>query len=183
MDVETLFLRTVADLEARAEMRDPYEVLRASLLIRQLFLDGGASLFDRVNRGLRLPRPSFRVHPATKPPWADFYIVADGIDPEHSPNAPGIVEVDRDAFFGLAVAFVKGNTITVRDVVTYAAHVLGGVHVGRADDSKKAALVEVSSRLQLVGTDPALQIVRPIGRICVRTLRPYRDALAARQGG
>ncbi len=50
MNDEALFIRTLNDLHKSINSDDEYEVLRASALIRQLFLDGSNSLFDRVNR-------------------------------------------------------------------------------------------------------------------------------------
>jgi hypothetical protein len=188
MNPETLFLRTVADLEQRTRMNDSYEVLRSSLLIRQLLLDGGISLLDQVNRTLRLPRPVFRVHPAGTPPLppevlkTTTHLVPDGIDPEACSNAPGIVELDRDRFLQVPVGSVRGEVLTVHTVVDYSAHALGGVHAGTpSNDEKARALAELSGRLQVVSLDPSLAILRPIGRIVVRAMQPYRDALQARE--
>ena len=186
MNPESLFLRTVADLEQRTRSNDSYEVLRSSLMIRQLLLDGGNSLLDQVNRTLRLPRPVFRVHPAGTLPLPPevlatiTHLVPDGIDPESCPNAPGIVDLDRDRFFKVSVGSVRGEVLTVHAVVDYSAHVLGGVHSGTPGaDAKAAALAELSRGLRIVGVDPSLAILRPIGRIVVRAMQPYRDELTA----
>ena len=184
MTPEKLFLRTIEDLERRIAQNDPYEVMHASLLIRKLLLDGAKSVFDQVNRVLRLPAPLFRVHPATVPPLPPevlkvmVHVVPDGIDPESAPAAPGIVELKRDRFFDVPVGIVRGEVLTVHAVVDYAAHVLGAVHAG-SPNTKTNALAELSARLQIVGIDPSLAVLRPIGRIVARAMKPYRDALIA----
>jgi hypothetical protein len=185
VDIQELFLRTVADLENRVQLRDPYEILRSSLLIRQLVLDGGKSLADQVNRRLRLPSLVFRIRPAELLPLPAevlqtmTHLVPDGIDPEAAPGTRGVVDLARDQFLKASVGSVQGNTLTVQAVIDHAAHVLGGVHAEPPSSAdKQTALAALSAGLRVGGIDPSLFILRPIGRIVVRAMAPLRAALS-----
>jgi len=71
MDVDTLFLETLADLRRRSNPGPEYEVQQLAALLRKLLLDG-QPLIDAVNRTRRL-RIRFRVHDGS--PYQDLVLV------------------------------------------------------------------------------------------------------------
>src|SRR5581483_10274611 len=80
-DAETLFLRTLEDLEARADVQDPYEILGCSALLRKPLLDS-YPLVDQVNakRKVRLEFHAGTSEPADNA--ATVWSLQDGFDPE-----------------------------------------------------------------------------------------------------
>jgi hypothetical protein len=50
MDETTLYLRTLEDLQRLVALGADYSMLRASAMLRQLFLDGSSSLVHQANR-------------------------------------------------------------------------------------------------------------------------------------
>lgn len=56
------------------------------------------------------------------------------------------------------VGSVKGQT--VHSVIECAAHVLGGVHTGKAKGDDTEALSAASAQMRLAGTDPSLVMLR-----------------------
>jgi hypothetical protein len=86
VDTESLFLRTLDDLEKRTIATDEYEVLLAAALLRKLVLDS-PPLMDQVNATRRL-KLSFRINGPTAyeemivSDGAVYFSVEDAIDPE-----------------------------------------------------------------------------------------------------
>ena len=118
MDVDSLFLETVADLRRRSnpapEYPAPeYELQQLAALLRKLLLDG-QPLIDAVNRTRRLP---IRFLVADGSPFQDvllgtgpiFYALQDGFDPETVLVANArIAEVDRDGLLGRGIVLMDG---------------------------------------------------------------------------
>jgi len=119
MNEELLFVRTLDDLHGSINSNDEYEVLRASALIRQLFLDGSNSLVDRVNRKYR-HKLEFEVVEQTPPniPGLSFNIwgAVDGIDPRAMPLHLPRAKKKRDGFFAMIVAVIEGHEYSIREL-------------------------------------------------------------------
>jgi hypothetical protein len=187
MDYNTrkrLFLGTLADLETKSQSNDPYEVLGISALLRKLLLDSHP-MIDQVNKGHRLtirltiadPDTPYRRAVLTHNPR--FFTVADGIDPEVGfPNSQ-IVSVTRDRFLSTPVLFVQGHDYSIRDVILFAAHVMGGVHAGSPKTEKDRTLTVIEQRYLIGGLPVALRQLRSIAKIVSLGLAPLRAAIAA----
>jgi hypothetical protein len=118
MKTDELFLRTLDDLENCISSTDDYEVLRASALIRKLFLDGNR-LVDQANRPIKLKfefeivdtGQLLDIFKASGMPEFEFVGIQDGFDPDTIPNPP-TKTLNRDAFFHTKVQLSNEQSFT-----------------------------------------------------------------------
>jgi hypothetical protein len=175
MDEKDLFLRTLDDLHRSINSSDPYDVLRASALIRQLFLDGGNSLVDIINRHYRY-RLQFEVVEQVPPQLAGLtphiWCAIDGIDPRRVPTHLPRVEKSRDGFFSTTVATVDNHEYSIRELVQFVSHIMGGVHSGSVRTEKEQKLSQLQSLYVFSHLPVALMFIRSIGRLILETLKP-----------
>jgi len=185
MDVDTLFLETLADLRRRSSAGPEYEVQQLAALLRKLLLDG-QPLIDAANRSRRLPI-RFRVDDGS--PYQDlvlstgptFYALEDAFDPETVLVANArIADVDRHELLGRRIVLLDGVWFSVADIVTYVAHVEGAVHRGQPRDSKQRALAATSIRIG--GYDsPVVRSLLAVARVVARGLEPLEARIRADQ--
>ncbi|GAB3736195.1 hypothetical protein GCM10028862_20630 [Luteimonas pelagia] len=180
IDNETLFLKTLADLERRLRETDPYEILLISGLLRKLFLDDHP-LVDRINKEHRIKIFFQTVH--HDDPRADSAVpvvwsVQDGLDPETSPPFRPRVTLSRDQFFQKLVTIVNGHALTVRDIILFEANIVGAVHAGAPRSEKEKALHDLETSLSIGGYAASLRQLMAIARVILRALQPLRDAVA-----
>lgn len=176
METEELFLRTLDDLHEAINATDEFDVLRASLYIRQLFMDGGKSLFPKVNRKLRLKKISFEIVDLQPPnipglPEPSIWVAPDGIDPRRAPQRLPRVVKNQDTLFKTVVATVDGNRLTVWNVVDFVAHVLGGVHSGEPVTQPEQALQKLHDFRLFSNLNPLLILFKSMGRIILEGMR------------
>jgi hypothetical protein len=176
-EIETLFLRTLDDIEGRIKSPDPYEVLGMSALIRKLFLDDNP-LVDQVNRTHRQkirfticdPNSAYTQMVLSDKPA--FYSVQDGLDPNTARPGKAIVEVGRDQFFGTMVLMINAKPYSVREIILFEANVMGGVHAGSPRTDKDKALSEMDRLFRVGGSRAGLRQLQSISRVILRALQP-----------
>jgi len=177
MNEESLFIRTLDHLHQLINSNDEYEILRASALIRQLFLDDRSSLFDKVNRKYRY-KIEFEVVEHLPPSIPDFsyqvWCVIDGIDPRATPAHLPRAKKKRDSFFGMIVAIVDSHRYSIRDLVLFAANVMGGVHSGTFDNDKSKSFSQLKDLYIFSNINVALLFIKTIGRIILESLKPLQ---------
>lgn len=178
MNDETLFLRTLDDIHKSIHSNDEYEVLRASALIRQLFLDGGVSLFDRVNRTHRL-KIAFEIAEndnSLKAILPEVYIHARfaELDPQSCPQHWTRKKLKRDDFFAFKVATVEQHEYSIKELIIYAAHIMGGVHSGDSQDDKQKNLEKLRGLYLFSNINTALLFIKSVGGNILKTLTPLR---------
>lgn len=186
MNIEELFLRTLQDLEDRISSSDPYEILRVSLLIRQLFLDGHKSLVDQVNRNYRL-KIEFEIVDVSKlldafnapgmPPPV-FLGIQDAFDPGSIPNPPKKI-VKRDEFFKTPVQISGQKAFTVQELIEHQAHIMGGVHAGKSQEEREKILSAIESTIYVMGLPPGLRQLKSIGKVILKALEPLKERVEA----
>jgi hypothetical protein len=184
IDTETLFLRTLTDIEQRLSATDPYEVLLIAGLIRKLLLDDHP-LVDQVNSRHRL-KLAFEITdsrsdllPGVSVPI--FQSVQDGLDPDTAPPFLRRQVVNRDAFLKTTVVNVNAHDYTVREIVLFEANVIGAIHAGAPTSEKERALHEIEQRISIGGIGSSLRQLKSIARVVLKTLKPLRDALQRSQ--
>lgn len=177
MNEESLFIRTLDHLHQLINSKDEYEILRASALIRQLFLDGRSSLIDKVNRKYRY-KFEFEVVEHLPPdiPGVSFqaWCVIDGIDPRSTPAHLPRTKKKRDSFFGMVIAIVDGHSYTIKELVLFVANVMGGVHSGTFDNDKAKSFAQLKELYVFSKINIALLFIRAIGRIILESLKPLQ---------
>jgi hypothetical protein len=164
-----LFLDLCRDLQTKCDATDRFEAIRASLNIRALFLDGSKSVVDQVNREHRV-RFLFDVVRYSEPPVKPiaWFTLSPGFD---SPASMSRLRLQRDAFFGMQTGMVESTTFTVREVVLYVAHVMGGVHAGAATTDVDRSLQELD-HIHVLNLPMTVVMVQNCGRICLDALDP-----------
>jgi hypothetical protein len=147
--IETLFLSTLDDLEARIASQDPYAILGASALIRKLLVDE-YPLVDQINRTYRLKITFEVTEPQGLPPGLpelDWYTVQDGIDPDTAPPFLKRQSATRDQLLDYVLARINGRAYTLREIIKFEANVMGGVHGG--PQKKKRSMPSSRSTIML----------------------------------
>jgi hypothetical protein len=181
---ERLFLRMLDDLEKRVEHHDPYEILLGSGLIRKLLLDS-YPLVDQVNRRYR-ERIIFEVGEPF--PWRKIgpipvlVTLQDGIDPDAlRPGGPRQY-LNRDEFLNFPIATVGGRDYSLREIVLFEAHIMGGVHSGVPKEDIDKVLHTINATFQVGGYRATLRQLKGIGRVILKALSPLRSAIQNREG-
>jgi hypothetical protein len=181
MDANTLFAKTLEDIESRLLETDPYEILMIAGLLRKLFLDDHP-LVDQVNRTHRVKFEFEVTVPVNKPDEGDtnsLWSVLDGLDPDTAIPGKARLKLSRDQFFQTVVAIVYGPSYTVRDVIQFEANVAGAVHAGAPGTEKEKALYTVGHSIGVGGYAPTLRQLLAIARVSLKALAPLRAALNA----
>ncbi|MHB1462514.1 MAG: hypothetical protein ACYC1M_14600 [Armatimonadota bacterium] len=177
-NVKTLFLKTLDDLCLSIHEHDHYEMTRASGLLRQLLLDGN-DLVSFVNREYHL-KLQFEVVPFVSNPLPDIgdyhQVPTEAIDPSCE-RGRDTVSLNRGQFIECVIGDLMGTPCRVKDIIKYVANSAGGVHYGTDNDKVQSYLHEIQSTRLFQGYDFILQVVRAIGRICLKALRPLRDKI------
>jgi hypothetical protein len=177
--IEEFFLNTLRDLEQCILEEDPYKILRASALIRKLFLDD-YPLVDQINRKYRL-KISFKVAAPLGPPPnlppPSFFTIQDGIDPDTAPPFKRQMEINRDQFFKIVPLIVKDRQYTIRDIILFEANVMGGVHAGSAKEDKSRVLQKINDTLSIGGYRASLRQLKAIGRVVLKALTPLKEEI------
>ncbi len=178
---ETLFLRTLEDLERRLLDEDPYVVLGAAALIRKLLLDDHP-LVDQVNRQHRI-KLSFEISSPLGPPPGlpppSFFSVQDGIDPDTAPPFKKRIQVSRDQLFQTVLTVVDNHKYSMREIVLFESNVMGAVHAGSPRSDKEKALHEIDSTISVGGYASSLRQLKGIGRVVVKALTPIKKVIEA----
>jgi hypothetical protein len=177
-----LFLRTLSDLDSRSRSNDPYEVMGIAGLIRKLFLEKHC-LVDSVNQDLHVKLKfvtceSGAPQPASFPPGSNsFWSLQDGLDPENSPPGFEVLTLSRKEFFQQIVIVTADHAYSIKEVVRYVAHVVGGIHIGSPESDKEKALQKIDATFQLGGGPMAIRQLLPVARVLIRGLSPLKEAI------
>lgn len=175
MNHNRLFEQALHELQTLIASDAEYDIISSSRILRQLLLDGDA-LVHIVNRELRAS-PTFRVRVPSdsndEANWIDP-VLSPGLDDEH-------LELDLRRFLSHQIGISDGRPVTIRQVIKYAAIVLGGVHFKAepGDDLESVARHHVNKDNQ--GLSPALQALRHAGAVARDALVPVRDLMLSRE--
>lgn len=180
MDKTALFLKTLEDIEKKMNSRDSYEIFMISPLLRKLLIDD-YPLIDQINENIRL-KIIFTINDR-KLPLGDsslvFYSMEDGFDPNTSvPHLTHPLEVDRDRLLKTQIMIIKGEAITVKDLIKFLSHVQGAVHSGKPKNAKDYALKGIQEYLGIGGLPAGIRTILSISRVVLKGLEPLRIAVA-----
>ena len=178
MDSERLFLGTLGELERYIVIGDDYAMLRAAALLRQL-LTGESPLMHQVNRSHRL-KVTFPVcgRRYTEVMLADnptLYLALGGIHRSGSPERPEMLPLDH--FLAVKVLKLGPNTLTVGDLISISANVLGGVHKGTSKSEKEQALEGFNRTVIAFGHPISSAQMKPVILVALEGLAPLARAV------
>lgn len=178
MDLDRLFLETLDDLETRIHLdASEYDLLRAAALLRELLVDE-YRLVDQVNRPPKTPL-RFRLRVKTPDPGNSFEMWL-GLDPNANVDVP-IREVDLTELLRVSLVFLPSSRITVRQIITLAANVRGGVHRGRPKDPAHKAFEYFRPKLRHGDMPLELLLVVEVARVVLAGLEPLRSVVRDRK--
>lgn len=180
MDIDRLFLDTLADLESRTQPdASEYDLLRAAALLRELLVDA-SPLVDQVNR---TPRTTvrFRLRVKSPDPAHEFEMWL-AIDPSAKVDVP-IQELDLRELLRVPLVFLPTSRITIRQVITLAANVRGGVHRGTPKDPAHKAFERFRLKVRHGDMPFELLLVAGIAKIALTGLEPLRNVVRDRSPG
>ena len=183
MEPTRLFLETLRDLQSKVAAGDDYSMLRASALLRQLLLDG-TPLIHRVNRDIhvkiRFPVCGRAYREAVLNHKPIFYSALSGI---HTSGAlsHSCEMISLDAFLGTVVLVLSGQILTVHDLISISANVLGGVHKGDPEDVKAQAVSAFSQHFRVAGGSLTAAQLKPVVLVAIDGLQPLAAALTKGQ--
>lgn len=177
---DLLFIATVDDLQRRVQQpTGTYDVLMSAGLLRKLLVDDRRSLLHQVNRSRRR-EVRFQVNVGDVPSEGSDLLawsVQDAIDPE-LPRPPGRVilqDLPLNRFLKQRIAYTQPLSVNVEDVIKHAANVAGAVHYGQPKTEIDVALA--NDPISLMGMNPHIRSLMPLGRIVVRALTPLAQEI------
>lgn len=169
MNHARLFEELLHELQVLIGSATEYDLIRSSRILRQLLLDGDA-LLHLVNREVRAT-PTFRVRTADSMSLGIYWTE------EHAPY----IDLNLQQFLAYPVGNSNGNEITVRQVIKYAAIILGGVHFKVDKGGEYEVVARIHESRDEFGSTPILRCLREIGAVTRDGLIPVRDLLIKRE--
>ena len=178
MDADRLFLDTLDDLESRTgQDASEYDLLRAAALLRELLLDE-SPLVAQVNCPPKLPL-RFKLRVKAQDPEHEFEIWL-GINPTAAVEVP-VREIDLTELLRVPLVFLPHSRVTVRQVITLAANVRGGIHRGKAKDPAHRAFEDFRLKVRHGGMPLELLLVAEIAKVVLVGLEGLRVAVLERK--
>ncbi len=175
-DTERSFLRFVLDLQARIAVKDRFNLLEASAILRRLLLDA-RPLLHLVNREhrqqLRFPMvPERQVKEAGEGPVFQFMsLCPDFADPAE------IESLTFDAFLGTEVLRDHERAFTVRDVIDVCANLKGGIHFDDPVSQSDQSLIKLDKNYLPFFVDGSLAALPGIAWTVAAGVRPLIDTI------
>jgi len=182
MDAEPLFLQRCEQIAILLQSHNEVELLHLGGLLRQLIMDK-YSLLDTANKN-RI-KPVFyvgvlgAVAEQRKPLFA---AIEDGLDPETGRPGRPTARLTRDDFLKHIVMMARDNDVmvTVKDVISHAANVAGGIH--HDPRPKTDPLSTFGKFLQIGGYPVGLRQLKAIARVTLRALQPVIEDVKTNLG-
>lgn len=178
---ERLLTWTVPDLRHRTrEDASHYETLGLAAILRRTIADGN-SVVHAARERLRLPSPEFQYRPFSPRPdptggEGGRWVPILGFSGREF--AEPIVTGTLAQFLAAPVAHHREAPVSVKRVISYFAHVEGGVHLGRPDDEFEALTQRLVASIDVAGLRWA-GALSGIALATVRALEPLEEAIAA----
>jgi hypothetical protein len=170
---EWYFQKMVQELDEITHRGDEYSLIRSSLILRQLLLDGFVHTVNTSKVKLRFDVSSDSPYSTLR---SEILFSAPDIDPE--PYNRPIQNLSLRDFLEKHCVTYLGNAITVADVIRATAHSLGGAHRDSPRTPKDRVLVDLSSSISIAGDqqDVVLRVIASISRVTLRALKPLLGA-------
>jgi hypothetical protein len=178
MDPRRLFLERCRQMAILSESHQEVDVLDLAKILRQVFLDK-KSLVDTVNaRKIPLTFVATRFRNEEAMMGYIFASLEDSIDPDLAPERLA-VELSRDEFCRHTAMFFRGNRISIKEIVRYAAIVAGGVHHDPAPKDEFWLVPTIHQSIGVGGLPGTIRMIKAIARVALRGLQPLIEDVAA----
>ncbi len=165
-----LFEDSLAEIQQHLAEGTDAAIIKTARVLRKLLLEGD-KLVDLVNREHRMDI-SYHVQPAIAPQNATSWLTTD-IDCSSTATSTATLGIKQ--FLASQVGSFNGSTITVHNVIEFAAHNLGAVHFKKDDTFPGLIHFHLTSKDS--DLSPVVACLRSIGNVTIRALIPLRDRL------
>lgn len=172
-EAEFNFLGTCDDIIGKLKRGRRYDIIRASGLLRHLFLDQ-ESLIDSANKRFRMKLTFNNTNDQSDLAKEAMAILKkyDGsimwIPPNTGMHDNSRPRLSKQQFLKLPVAYHSGNpSLTVQDVISTIAHVYGGIHSGKPKSEEDKILMMLDESIKINGGEPSLGLIYGI---CIAAL-------------
>lgn len=172
MNHTQLFEELLLELQVLVNSSNKYDLIKSSRILRQLLLDGDA-LLHVVNREIKLSQ-SFIVSKKEKD------VINDKFNPNIFPDRTSVLELNLKNFLSYSLGLSNNKPVTVREVIKYAAIILGGVHFKEDPKGEYEHLSSLHDSNNSESLSEILIALKNIGKITVNALIPIRDSLLDR---
>jgi hypothetical protein len=180
--IDSLFERTLEELEELGRTADPYKMLSASALLRKLLIDG--DLVSAVNRpeGRRLKIRYCVWAPALPDSTAVYKLLGDELDGELDLPPQILSDYERRSLSSeelrrMPIVWARGKPVaSVDDAIRHLANSAGGVHFDPEGSSRSRVLDQLSAdpifQMVLMGAPYANRVMPPLARVVCSGLDP-----------
>jgi hypothetical protein len=181
VDADRLFLETLLELNRYLTLGDDYSMLRAAALLRQMLMDQ-RPLVHQANRSHKLKlrfvvcgRHYREVVLGYNP---GFYSSLGGIHVS-GPFPQQAEELSLDQYLATPVLKLGSHLLSIGDLISISANVLGGVHKGDPKTEKEHALAAFNNQVSAFGQTIGAAQLRPALLIAIEAMEPLRQAVQA----
>jgi len=174
---EQLLVFTAQDLQNRIITNTEYDLIRGLGLCRQL-LTGGNPLAIAANRNLKLPRIEFEIsnnEDFQKGRLRFGTISWNTIVPNEIIKGTRIVNLDD--FLATFLFYYRKYAYSVKDIISFGANVLGGVHAGDPSEEGELYLLELY-KMRADDANILLFAAKAICQVTLKGLEPIMKAIS-----
>lgn len=171
-DLDELFFNTYIDIYKKYNENTKYSILRASGLLRQLFLDK-KPLVHSINKKYKLKILFETVDFITPPPipfedhWCQLY----------AGNNPNTIHVNLNKFLSAECLHYKYHPFNVKEIIKSCANIRGGVHIGAPESESEKKLLDFNQVFSVLGDDPSIALLKSIILVSLVALQPLFDLI------
>ncbi|SHE84430.1 hypothetical protein [Flavisolibacter ginsengisoli] len=171
---EKLFLCVIDELRKR-QNGTLYDIIRASGLLRQLFIDGDKSLIHRANK-----KECLKIKFLVRDNSSELYKMPDKWWGRLYPiNRKIPIELSLNKFLKWPICIYEEHTYTVYDLIDYFSHFLGGIHAGLPSDEKQNTFTLIHKAYPHIKDMPSISLYG-ILEVSICALKPLEDAIKGR---
>jgi hypothetical protein len=173
---DRLFVFRVKELDIRINsvediQGDEFNLLSASALLRQFFLDDGGIAPAMAKKWQCTLLFDVMIHNRTSFP-KDFTALIP-LDPHAYHTKIWMEKTSLKDFFTTNVASILGEGLNIREVIKAVANGKGGVHAKlKAGETMQKELLNLDDMLNIVGQQASLSLLREIGNVTLHALKP-----------
>lgn len=170
---QQLFIRAVDDLRSAVENPTERSLFDAVKPLRHLLTDG---LLHQANRPFKM-KLQFVIAPFSPGPIRDGLVfdgTLDGISPTIRPRKAKAVSLDL--FLATPILELRGQTVTVVDLIRYLANYAGVIHKNPPNTPAMRTAEESATLVRSDDMPFALRAIRPICEVVIAACEPLYKA-------
>jgi len=168
---ERLFIETINDIQEKLSTNRKYDIIKASGLLRILLLDAEPLVY-KINKKYKV-KLEFEVgeYKEKLPIETNLELHIRNLDVYKFPGAK-TDKTNVKELLAIKCTNYKSTEISVKDLIKYCAHIKGGIHTGKPEDTIDKALISVDDQLKMVEEESSIILLKGILRIVLRGLKP-----------